>query len=218
MRPMKKDSADVHDHDGQVMTRAATRRRDPANSDGRRSAARYADFATMTEALDYVAAERSAEFPRRAGQPRSRRSYFRASAGSAPPRTLVARGLVPGDRSLDRETAAEFVALFFGALYAGVWPVPLPLPTSFGGRDAYIDQLAVPAEERRSRASRLSARSHHAGTPPSFGIAPPTGRASSPRRPRRRRSARRGPDDIAYLHIRADRRASRHGVVITTVP
>ena len=33
--------------------------------------------------------------------------------------------------------------MFFGALYAGIWPVPLPLPTSFGGKEAYIDQLAV---------------------------------------------------------------------------
>ncbi|WP_298686677.1 fatty acyl-AMP ligase, partial [uncultured Sphingomonas sp.] len=39
------------------------------------------------------------------------------------------------------ETVPEFAALFFGAVYAGAWPVPLPLPTSFGGRDSYIDQL-----------------------------------------------------------------------------
>ena len=57
---------------------------------------------------------------------------------------FVARGIAPGDRvALIAETAAEFVALFFGALYAGAWPVPLPLPTSFGGKEAYIDQLAV---------------------------------------------------------------------------
>ncbi|MGO7251722.1 hypothetical protein ACCS63_35910, partial [Rhizobium brockwellii] len=32
---------------------------------------------------------------------------------------------------------------FFGVVYAGAWPVPLPLPTSFGGRDSYIEQLRV---------------------------------------------------------------------------
>jgi fatty-acyl-CoA synthase len=37
----------------------------------------------------------------------------------------------------------EFAALFFGTVYAGAWPVPLPLPTSFGGRDSYIEQLRV---------------------------------------------------------------------------
>ncbi len=28
-------------------------------------------------------------------------------------------------------------------VYAGAWPVPLPLPTSFGGAQSYIDQLSV---------------------------------------------------------------------------
>src|SRR4029078_664204 len=31
----------------------------------------------------------------------------------------------------------------FGAVYACLWPVPLPLPTSFGGREAYVEQLRV---------------------------------------------------------------------------
>ena len=34
-------------------------------------------------------------------------------------------------------------SLFFGVVYAGGWPVPLPLPTSFGGAQSYIDQLKV---------------------------------------------------------------------------
>ena len=59
-------------------------------------------------------------------------------------RRLVALGISPGDRvALIAETGAEFAATFFGAIYAGAWPVPLPLPTSFGGRDAYVEQLAV---------------------------------------------------------------------------
>jgi hypothetical protein len=57
---------------------------------------------------------------------------------------LIARGVKKGDRiALVAETGAEFAALFCGAVYAGAWPVPLPLPTSFGGKDNYIDQLAV---------------------------------------------------------------------------
>ena len=42
-----------------------------------------------------------------------------------------------------RQTGADFAACFFGAVYAGAWPVPLPLPTSFGGREAYVDQLSI---------------------------------------------------------------------------
>jgi fatty-acyl-CoA synthase len=45
--------------------------------------------------------------------------------------------------ALVAETGADFAALFCGAVYAGIWPVPLPLPTSFGGKETYIDQLAV---------------------------------------------------------------------------
>ena len=57
---------------------------------------------------------------------------------------FVAMGLKPGDRvALIAETGAEFAACFFGAVYAGLWPVPLPLPTSFGGREAYVEQLRV---------------------------------------------------------------------------
>ena len=135
------------DHDGQVMTRAATAPAalQPTPTDGDLPR-RYADFETMTEALDYVAAsELGMNFhDARATLVRVYPySELRRDALGAAHR-FVARGLVPGDRvALIAETAAEFVALFFGALYAGIWPVPLPLPTSFGGKEAYIDQLAV---------------------------------------------------------------------------
>ena len=49
-----------------------------------------------------------------------------------------------GDRvALIAETVPEFAALFCACVYAGAWPVPLPLPTTFGGKESYIDQLAV---------------------------------------------------------------------------
>ncbi len=57
---------------------------------------------------------------------------------------LVNDGVKPGDRiALVAETGSDFAALFFGCVYAGAWPVPLPLPTSFGGKESYIDQLSV---------------------------------------------------------------------------
>ena len=59
-------------------------------------------------------------------------------------RRLIASGVKPEERiALVAETGPEFAALFFGVVYAGAWPVPLPLPTSFGGRDSYIEQLRV---------------------------------------------------------------------------
>src|SRR3546814_17053428 len=57
---------------------------------------------------------------------------------------LIAAGIRPGDRiALIAETCHEFAASFFGAIYAGAWPVTLPLPTSFGGREASITQIRV---------------------------------------------------------------------------
>src|SRR3546814_7027538 len=54
---------------------------------------------------------------------------------------LVGLGVRPQDRiALVAETGSDFAALFFGIVYAGAWPVPLPLPTSFGGKESYIDQ------------------------------------------------------------------------------
>ena len=107
---------------------------------------RFADFATLGEALDYAAGgTRGLNFH----DPRGNlvRAYpfteLRADALGVANR-LVARGIEPGARiAMLAETGPDFAAAFFGAIYAGIWPVPLPLPTSFGGKDAYIDQLAV---------------------------------------------------------------------------
>ncbi|HEX8639634.1 MAG TPA: fatty acyl-AMP ligase [Allosphingosinicella sp.] len=107
---------------------------------------RLADFATITEALDYAAqGVRGLNFhDARATLVRVYPfAQLRRDAIDSAFR-LIAAGVRPGDRvALLAETAPEFIALFFGALYARAWPVPLPLPTSFGGRDAYIDQLAL---------------------------------------------------------------------------
>lgn len=103
-------------------------------------------FATMPEALDYAArSARGLNFHDH--RARLVRVYpFAELQGDARADAwrLIARGVKPGDRiALIAETAPEFVALFFGALYAGAWPVPLPLPTSFGGRESYVEQLGV---------------------------------------------------------------------------
>jgi len=107
---------------------------------------RLADFATLGEALDYAAhGVRGLNFhdPRGALVRPYPFAELRADALATAHR-LIARGIRPGDRiALLAETGPDFAAAFFGAVYAGAWPVPLPLPTSFGGKEAYIDQLAV---------------------------------------------------------------------------
>jgi len=136
----------VLDHDGQVKPRAAAAQTLATTPTDDELPRRYADFATMTEALDYVAQGKKgmnfhdarANLARVYPYAELREDAIRAA------HRLKARGIGPGDRvALIAETAAEFVALFYGSMYAGAWPVPLPLPTSFGGKEAYIDQLAV---------------------------------------------------------------------------
>ncbi|HKT84562.1 MAG TPA: fatty acyl-AMP ligase [Novosphingobium sp.] len=107
---------------------------------------RFADFDTFCDALDY-AAKGSRGFNFHDPRGTLTRVYsFRELRGDAltAAHALVARGVKPGDRiALIAETGTDFAALFCGAVYAGAWPVPLPLPTSFGGKENYIEQLAV---------------------------------------------------------------------------
>ena len=181
---------------------------------------RFSDFGTLGEALDYAArGSRGLNFhdPRGALARAYAYSEMRDDA-IAMARRMVDYGLKPGDRvALAAETGPEFAALFFGCIYAGVWPVPLPLPTSFGGRDSYVDQLAVqmksadpalllhPAE----LGSMASDAAHHAGTIAmnweSFAkrAAPETDLPSA------------RPNDIAYLQYSSGSTRFPHGVAVT---
>ncbi|PZT89985.1 MAG: fatty acyl-AMP ligase [Citromicrobium sp.] len=107
---------------------------------------RRSDFSTFSEAIDYAArSEKGLNFHDMRGD--LERVYpfseMREDALAFAYR-LVAAGIGKDDRvALVAETSPEFAALFCACIYAGAWPVPLPLPTTFGGKDSYIDQLAV---------------------------------------------------------------------------
>lgn len=107
---------------------------------------RRSDFATLVEALDY-AARGAKGFNFHDARADLVRAYpYAELAADARHRAcqLVAHGVKPGDRiALIAETGADFAAAFFGVVCAGALPVPLPLPTSFGGREAYVEQLRV---------------------------------------------------------------------------
>ena len=107
---------------------------------------RVADFTTLGAALDYAAkGRRGLNFHDARGTLQRAYPYAELRDDAiANARRFLAMGLKPGDRlALVAETGPEFAACFFGAIYAALLPVPLPLPTSFGGREAYVDQLKV---------------------------------------------------------------------------
>jgi fatty-acyl-CoA synthase len=133
-------------------------------------------------------------------------------------RRFIGIGIKPGDRiALIAETGAEFAACFFGAVYAGAWPVPLPLPTSFGGREAYVDQLSIqlgscdpalflyPAELAEMANAAAAKRKIDAREWETLASLDKTD-ADLP-------SA--GPDDIAYLQYSSGSTRFPHGVAVT---
>jgi fatty-acyl-CoA synthase len=105
---------------------------------------RCADFETMWQALDYAAqGETGYNFFNAKGELqrslpyRELRDQARAFA-----RHLLGLGLEPGDRViLVADTDADFMIAFMGCQYAAVLPVPVAIPTSLGGKDAYVAQL-----------------------------------------------------------------------------
>jgi fatty-acyl-CoA synthase len=105
-------------------------------------ALRSADFATLTEALDYAARGESGF------------NYYDGRGvltASLPYRELreraraMARHLAPlgrGERlALVAHTHPDFAVMFYACQYAGLVPVPLPAVVNLGGRDAYIRHL-----------------------------------------------------------------------------
>lgn len=110
---------------------------------------RFADFETLGDALDYAAqGVRGLNFHDARGKLVQAYAFAELRRDALEQaRRLIAAGIRPQDRiALIAETGPEFAALFFGVIYAGAWPVPLPLPTSFGGAQSYIDQLRVQLE------------------------------------------------------------------------
>lgn len=110
---------------------------------------RRADFATFNEAIDYAArSAKGLNFHDMRGALERAYSYgdMRRDALEGA-RRLVAAGIGKEDRvALVAETSPEFAAMFCACVYIGAWPVPLPLPTTFGGKESYIDQLAIQLE------------------------------------------------------------------------
>jgi fatty-acyl-CoA synthase len=181
---------------------------------------RIADFATVGDALDYAAqGRRGFNFHDPRGTLAQSYTYAELRADAlAHARRLMALGIQPGDRvALVAETGPEFAGCFFGAVYAGAWPVPLPLPTSFGGRESYVEQLKVmlgssdpklllfPAELAGFAGEAASQLCIQGLAWESLADVPPVDRALP----------QVAPDDIAYLQYSSGSTRFPHGVAVT---
>ena len=199
------------------MTDAAALKPTPNHCDLPR---RFSDFSTFGEALDYAATgKRGLNFHDPRGNLARAYPYseLREDALLAAAK-LIGLGIGKGDRvALVAETAPDFAALFCGTIYAGAWPVPLPLPTSFGGKENYIDQLAVQLQssdpamllypaEIGEMAAAAAARQGCTGL--SFADFAETQPSDAPLPEAR-------PDDICYLQYSSGSTRFPHGVAVT---
>ena len=117
---------------------------------------RPADFATITEALDYAATgETGVNLHSLRGELAEVLPYraLREQALALGAR-LLGSGLTPGDRiGVVAETDGDFIRTFFACLYAGLVPAPLPLPAPFGGRQGYIEHIQRMLQSAGARAA-----------------------------------------------------------------
>ncbi len=111
-----------------------------------------ADFATLADALDYAALGRTGcNFYNGRGELYEILPYARLREQALElARRLAALDLPREARvALVAETTPDFVRFFFACQYAGLVPVPLPIPFSLGSHEAYVRQLRAMLESCR---------------------------------------------------------------------
>jgi len=182
---------------------------------------RVGGFATLTDALEYAArGETGLNFYSGRGQLIETLTYARLrDRAEALARRLLGLGLDRGDRvAIAAETSADFLAFFFGCQYAGLIPVPLPLPTGLGARQGYVQQLrrqiggagakvAIGSEDivgyLRAAAEHLGLR--HVGSSDYFAGLPESSGGLEPL----------GADDLSYLQYSSGSTRFPLGVAVT---
>ncbi len=186
---------------------------------------RYADFTTLLEALNYAAKGiRGLNFYSPRGELESKNTYSQIRDRSYEiGQRLVHFGIKRHSRvALIAETNEDFVCYFLGCQYAGLLPVPLPLPTSFGGRDGYTEQLHQQMKSCEASAALSAAymlplldeatsglNMRFVGSPDTFEAQASKSEIKNVKLPEVK------PDDLAYLQYSSGSTRFPHGVAVT---
>jgi len=181
---------------------------------------RIADFETLGETLDYAATgRRGLNFHDARGNLVRAYPYSELREDAlAHARRFIALGIQAGDRiALIAETGPDFAACFFGAVYAGAWPVPLPLPTSFGGRGAYVDQLSIQLKSSDPALFLypVELTDFCAAATAQAGVEARDWESLAEVEPAAADLPKAGPDDICYLQYSSGSTRFPHGVAVT---
>ncbi|MCH7942867.1 MAG: fatty acyl-AMP ligase [Proteobacteria bacterium] len=110
-----------------------------------RLALKPATFETLTEALDYAAkGQTGTNFYTRTGELGVSLSYGEIRERAVVmARRFIRAGLPAGGRvAIVADTSPDFLCFFYACQYAGLAPVPLPLPMNLGGHDPYVQRIA----------------------------------------------------------------------------
>ena len=110
-----------------------------------RLALKPATFETLTEALDYAAkGQTGTNFYTRTGELGVSLSYGEIRERAVViARRFIRAGLPAGGRVvIVADTSPDFLCFFYACQYAGLAPVPLPLPMNLGGHDPYVQRIA----------------------------------------------------------------------------
>lgn len=104
---------------------------------------RLGNFSTLTEAMDYAATGGTGiNFYASNGRLEKTLTYkeLRKEAMDMGARLV---SLAPKNALIGiiAQTSADFARIFFACQYAGLVPVPMPMPTTMGGKDTYLHQL-----------------------------------------------------------------------------
>jgi fatty-acyl-CoA synthase len=114
---------------------------------------RHADFATLSEALDYAAqGDTGFNFYKKDARLKAVLSYaqLRDEASVLAQQLLSLKPRRGARLALVAETDPDFLRFFFACQYAGLVPVPLPISMHLGGSDTFVSQLRLLLKDCRA--------------------------------------------------------------------